>query len=269
MLWRDSLTVPGNGVLSASSSSEALIGGAAIPTISPTGEQIQAVRQHAVLKKKRREVSTEWRRRAELQGRPYDTSEPQRTAGLRSGSFSASESQTRPRGGSLARLVVARRPGKSATTSSPSDSSEESEPNSPVRPAERQDNANPFLQDDTDEEETDEHGRRVVSFPLTVNVGAPEAELATGVEPKPRRRLSDIWKGLGCESASVSGHQNHALTIHSQVERHLLMRRSQYLCCAMGAGHPVKLVANIVLSHCLKIACIMQTPCILVPLCPC
>lgn len=205
MLWRDSLTVPNsNGLLSASSSSEALIGGAAIPTLSPTGEQIQAVRQHAVLRKKRREVSTEWRRRAELQGRPYDTAEPHRTAGPRSGSFSASETQARQRRASLVQLVVPRRPGKSATTSSPSDSSEESEPNCPARPLRRSDNANPFEQDDTDEEETDEHGRRVVSFPLTVNVGAPEAELATGVEPKPKRRLSDIWKGLGCEFTFVS-----------------------------------------------------------------
>lgn len=206
MLWRDSLTVPGGGVLSASSSSEALIGGAAIPTLSPTGEQLQAVKQHAVLRKKRREVSTEWRRRAELQGRPYDTPEPLRTAGPRSGSFSASEAPSRPRRASLVQLVVPRRPGKSATTSSPSDSSEESEPNSPVRRT-GHDNANPFEQDETDEEETDEHGRRVVSFPLTVNVGAPEAELATGVEPKPKRRLSDLWKGLGCESTLPPGNR--------------------------------------------------------------
>lgn len=187
----------GGGDLSASSSCEALLSGASIPTTSPTGEQLQAGRQHAVLKKKRRELSTEWRRRAEVQGRPYGVAEPQRTSGPRGGSFSAAV-EVQPRRASLVQMVTARRPGKSATTSSPTDSSEESEPASPVRRSARPETANPFL-DDTDEEETDDQGRRVVSFPLTLNVGAPEADLATGREPKPKRRLSDLFRGFGCK----------------------------------------------------------------------
>lgn len=200
MLWRDTLPLSaGNGSLSASSSCEALITGASIPAVSPSGEQVQAVRNRAVLHKKRREVSADWRQRAEEDGRPYAPADlgPQRTVGVRArGSFSTSPAEGQPRRSSFARMVVGRRPGKSAATSSPSpsESSEELEPTSPVAyRTQRPDNTNPFTLYDAEEEETDEQGRLVVRFPQ-VNV-VPGAE-PSDAEDRPKRRISDIWKGL-------------------------------------------------------------------------